>query len=91
MGTLLEIQQKAIVLDRDARFKSRFWKIQQKALEDMLRVYVMDFAGSWNKNGHIRGSLWTKISIPYLFGRRGANDNYWARAGANYQRRSPVD
>nr|GEY91099.1 putative reverse transcriptase domain-containing protein [Tanacetum cinerariifolium] len=40
----------SIILDRDGRFSSPFWRALQKMsdIEDMLRACVMDFGGSWD-------------------------------------------
>ncbi|GJX30479.1 putative reverse transcriptase domain-containing protein, partial [Tanacetum coccineum] len=38
----------SIISDRDSRFTSRFWQSMKETLEDMLRVCVLEFGGSWD-------------------------------------------
>nr|GEW46511.1 putative reverse transcriptase domain-containing protein [Tanacetum cinerariifolium] len=39
-----------IISNRDGRFTSKFWQSLQKALEDMLRAYVIDFGKAWDRH-----------------------------------------
>ncbi|GKA36784.1 retrovirus-related pol polyprotein from transposon TNT 1-94 [Tanacetum coccineum] len=39
-----------IISDRDSKFTSRFWQSLNKALEDMLRAYVIDFGKGWDRH-----------------------------------------
>ncbi|GJV77915.1 reverse transcriptase domain-containing protein [Tanacetum coccineum] len=38
----------SIISDRDSHFTSRFWQSMKETLEDMLRVCVLEFRGSWD-------------------------------------------
>nr|GFB94220.1 putative reverse transcriptase domain-containing protein [Tanacetum cinerariifolium] len=40
----------SIIFDRDGRFTSQFWKLLNKALEDMLRARVINFGKGWDRH-----------------------------------------
>nr|GEU69199.1 reverse transcriptase domain-containing protein [Tanacetum cinerariifolium] len=75
--------------DRDSKFTSHFWKSLKKAVEDMLRAYVIDFGKGWNRHLPLvefsyNNSYHTSIkATPFeaLYGRKCRSPICWAEVG----------
>nr|GEZ48171.1 putative reverse transcriptase domain-containing protein [Tanacetum cinerariifolium] len=78
-----------IISDYDDRFTSQFWQSLQKALEDMLRAFMIDFGKSWDRHIPLvefsyNNSYHTSIkAAPFeaLYGRKCRSLVYWAEVG----------
>ncbi|GJS78074.1 hypothetical protein Tco_0727955 [Tanacetum coccineum] len=78
-----------IIYDRDGRFTSQFGKSLNKALEDMLRVYVIDFGKGWDRhlplvefsyNNSYHNSI-KAAPFEALYGRKCRSPICWAEVG----------
>ncbi|GJR45668.1 putative reverse transcriptase domain-containing protein [Tanacetum coccineum] len=81
----------SIISDLDSRFTSHFWQSLQKALEDILRAYALDFRKGWDKHLPLvefsyNNSYHTSINAaPFkaLYGRKCRSPICWAEVGDN--------
>ncbi|GJV93183.1 putative reverse transcriptase domain-containing protein [Tanacetum coccineum] len=79
----------SIISDHDSKFTSHFWKSLNEALEDMLRVCVMDFEKGWDRHLPLiefsyNNNYHTSIkAAPFeaLYGRKCRSPICWAEVG----------
>ncbi|GKB03501.1 putative reverse transcriptase domain-containing protein [Tanacetum coccineum] len=79
----------SIIFDQDSKFTSHFWQSLNKALEDMLRAYVIDFGKGWDRHLPLvefsyNNSYHTSIKdAPFeaLYRRKCRSSICWAKVG----------
>ncbi|GJT14807.1 putative reverse transcriptase domain-containing protein [Tanacetum coccineum] len=79
----------SIISDQDSEFRSQFWKLLNKALEDMLRACVIDFRKGWDRRlplvefSYNNGYHMSIKVAPFedLYGRKCRSPVCWAEVG----------
>nr|GEZ75344.1 putative reverse transcriptase domain-containing protein [Tanacetum cinerariifolium] len=79
----------SIISYRDNKFTSQFWKSLNKALEDMMRAWVIDFRKGWDRHLPLvkfsyKNTYHTSIKVaPFeaLYGRKCRSPICWAEVG----------